>query len=248
MKATGTLIAKSVFPARGRTGASKSRRESFFRWLSILSVVVAAFAASSNASAQHSYGILINGSVRACDADTGISCYINTAALASKDCANFADHEMWYGVVPGGQYWVEVGVSSGTGQAGCVNQAIFWADNRNGGGYHEHYPNLAWALNSTYELDIVQNGTSNCSWDVSFGTVYLGTSNRNCAGTGRYVAAGIETTSVASGMVARGTMSGWQERTCSNTWQSGWDNPALQQNLPVEIDFIGSITYEAIVN
>jgi hypothetical protein len=50
--------------------------------------------------------------------------------------------------------------------------------------------------------------------------VHLSTSTNNCAGSGRYVAAGIEATSNGSNEHVGGFLTDWQRKDSSNTWQS----------------------------
>jgi hypothetical protein len=195
---------------------------------------------SATASAQtHSYGVVINGNVPAGDADRGMAALIATTTLNNVDCSNHVSHEIWYGLVPGAQFWVEVGFASGISQAGCVDKAVFWADNRNGGGYHEHWTGHSWSLGTTYQPWIGQAGGS-CTWSVNFGGINIGTSTNNCPGTGRHLAGGIETTSTASASQVKGFLAGFLRADVTLTWQSGWDGPVLSQNSPPFIQWTDS--------
>jgi hypothetical protein len=197
-------------------------------------VLVAALTASANASAaDHFYGIDWNPNIPGNIANEGIWIQINTNLLNTKDCNNFVDHEMWYGVVAGGDYWVEVGFTSGIGQAGCVDKALFWADNRNGGGYHEHYPGNGWSLDAWYNMEIRRK--TGCSWNVNIGGLTIGTSTSNCTpnNAGRYAAAGIETTS-QFGNGVRGFLSTPQRYSSDSHGFliPGWNGPTFTQDSP----------------
>jgi hypothetical protein len=217
--------------------------------LTVVCVAAAALSASATASAQHSYGVVINSAVPAGDADRGVAANIRTDTLVTANCSNFVDHEVWYGVVSGGGFWVEVGFTSGIKQdGGCANQAVFWADNRNGGGYHEHYPGNAWTLGLTYQ-SWIGAGSSSCSWTVNLGGVLLGTSTSNCPGTGRYLAGGIETTTTAAASKVKGFLGVFLRADSGGTWRNGWDSPGLSGNNPPSIqwtDSSNSVTEEVL--
>jgi hypothetical protein len=182
----------------------------------------------------HWYANLSNTNVSETVAGKGAAIYIYTNSLSS-DGSDFVDHEMWYGVVGGGAYWAEVGVTDGiTSSGNYVNQRVFWADNRNGGGYHEHYPSVGWKLNAWYQDKIVWSGQS-CAWDVYFGGVKLGTSTGNCGGSNRYLAAGIEATSASSNEHVGGYMANWQRKDTSNNWHGDWSGATTSADCPADI-------------
>ena len=188
----------------------------------------------------HWYAILWNTSVSDTDAGRGAAINIDTNSLSS-DASDFVDHEMWYGVVGGGAYWVEVGVTDGITSSGSdVNQHIFWADNRNGGGYHEHYPSVSWQLNAFYQNKVVWSGQS-CAWDVYFGGVKLGTSTNNCAGSNRYLAAGIEATSASTNEHVGGYLESWQRKDNSNNWHGDWSGATTTADCPADINTFSGV-------
>jgi hypothetical protein len=211
--------------------------------LSAVCVAAAALTASANASAQHYYGVLVNWNVGNGDADQGSAVTIDTDVLSTWDCPNFknfVNHEMWYDVVPG-TYWVEVGFKEGIDYYNnCDYDVDFWADKRNGGGYHEHFPGNSWNFDTGYQAVVQQPGqTNNCSWDVWLGGVYLGTSTSNCPGTSRKLAAGLETTAQSNSW-ARGWLWGWQRLDSSRNWWGGWDGAGGSQNNPPNIQWANS--------
>jgi len=184
----------------------------------------------------HWYAILWNPSLSDNLAGRGAAIDIDTTSLTSN-ASNFVDHEMWYGVVGGGGYWVEVGVTDGiTSSGNDVNHHVFWADNRdNGGGYHEHYPNVSWQFDAYYQNKIVWSGQS-CQWDVYFGGVNLGSSTNNCAGANRYLAAGIEATSASTDEHVGGFMADWQRKDNSSNWHSDWSGATVSADCPADIN------------
>src|SRR5579871_1317780 len=192
-------------------------------------VAVAALTVSAGASAQHYYGILQRSNIPAGDADLGISVSLYTDVLNTQDCnGNFVDHEMWYGLNGNGDYWVEAGYTDGSATSGaCEQKAIFWADNRNGGGYHEYYPGNSWSLDTFYTVYVYQSAS--CTWDIYAGNVRIGRSSSNCPGTGRYAGAGIEATT--QGGAVRGYLD-YPQRNNGSGWQNGWDGATLYQNSP----------------
>jgi len=209
----------------------------------------AALTASANASA-HYYGILVSNDIPI-EADWGNSVVIETFEFGSS-CSNFVNHEMWYGVVPGATYWVEVGFKDGlTGSGGCVADADFWADYRNGGGYNEHYPGNSWILGDWYQLMITIDTSNHCNWNVEVGGLVLGTSTSNCPGTGRYVAAGIEATTQGTSESTKGFLTQWEEENTNGTWLNGWDGASLSENSPPYIEFVSgtnNTTLEEVLN
>ena len=211
---------------------------------------IAAVASSASAAAwANSYAEVKNATVPAGDADKGASVTIKTDDLIAT-CAKFVNHEMWYGVVSNGSFWVEVGFTSGFVQGGgCTSPTIFWADNRNGGGYHEHYPGNSWSFGTWYQLWIGQ-GSNTCAWTVNIGSLQLGTSTNNCPGTGRFLSAGIETQSTQSMYLAKGFLSTFLRDDSGGTWRSGWDGPVLFQNNPPRIQWTdpGNSGTEEVLN
>jgi hypothetical protein len=224
------------------------------RWRGMLLVAIvggSAAAAENVAEACHAhtsghyYAILWNTDIGSHEADRGAAVNIDTTSLTS-DSSNFVNHEFWYGVVPGGTYWVEVGVKDGlTFSGSTVNQHIFWADNRHGGGYHEHYPAVSWKLNAYYQNKIIWAGRS-CAWDVYFGGVHLGTSTNQCSGTNRYVAAGIEATTAGTNEKVTGHLESWQRKDNTNAWHNGWAGATGDADCPADINTSSTSTSEVL--
>ena len=184
------------------------------------------------------------------DADHGASVAISTKHLTdATPSSSFVDHEMWYGVNASGSYWVEVGVTDGeTFSGSAVNQHIFWADNRaNGGGYHEHYPNVSWKIGPYYEAKVEWAG--NDSWNVYFGGVHLGTSTHNFyGGTTRALEAGIEAVTAHAGDKVDGYMNNPKRKDANNQWYSGWQTPGIIQDCPGAIRRIDSLTLHEVLH
>jgi hypothetical protein len=196
----------------------------------------AALLTAATASA-HSYGVLINSDIPSA-ANSGGQVELYLSDFVSTSCSDFVNHEFWYGTVAGAEYWVEVGFKDGlTGSGGCVTNADFWADNRpNGGGYHEHYPNNGWSFDTWYTAEITSSGS--CEWSVTLGGANLGTSTANCAGTGRYLAGGIESTNT-SDTFCQGYLYNWKEQPSpsGSAFTSGWSGPGLSENEPPYIEW-----------
>jgi hypothetical protein len=156
---------------------------------------------------------------------------------------------MWYGMNPSASFWVEVGVTTGYedlggGASACGDKAVFWAENKwvpSGTGYHEHYPGTSWSLGVPYTYEISANGTNNCYWNVWAGGSWLGQSQVNCGGTGRYAAAGIEVTNWST-HAASGTTNTWQRRNSAGTWAFGWGSTTQQQDAHMSIIVTGGGT------
>jgi hypothetical protein len=119
---------------------------------------------------------------------------------------------------------------------GTKHRAIFWADNRaNGGGYHEHYPNVSWKLGSYYQVKVVWAG--NNSWNAYFGGVFLGRSAANYyGGTGRCLVAGLESMSAAAIDHVSGHMFGWARKARNDVWYQDWDGKSFYSTCPADID------------
>jgi hypothetical protein len=225
-------------------------RAKFIQALSATCVGAGLLAASPNAFASD-YALYWNPTVASGPADEGAIAEQIVYTLNSG-CNDFVDHEMWYGVVSGGNYWVEVGITSGQTISGCLGGAVFWADNRNGGGYNEHEPGIQWYTGSPYDLAVTENGSGSCSWTVWWGGngwQNVGTSTNNCPGSGRYLVSGIETTSTASSQQVSGETWGWQMESNNGTWQNNWPTMSLVQYTPPYIRWIDSnTTTEEVLN
>jgi hypothetical protein len=198
-----------------------------FRKLLAICAAVAALAGSLSIATANSYGIISKfGPVNAND---GLSVHVRTDVLQSVNCSNFSNHDVWYGLTPDFSFWIESGFTTGSGQAGCNNQKYFWADNRNGGGYHEHYPNVTWTLGLTYQIWIQKTpGSATCSWDINVGTSNQGRSTSNCPGNGRALEAGVETTTTNASSKVKGFGAFHMEKDSFGTWrQDVWEGATL---------------------
>jgi hypothetical protein len=193
---------------------------------------------ASTASAVHYYGVIRNLNVPAGNADQGGYVILTTNTLARSSCSEFINHEFWYGPTPYFSQWVEVGFKDGASQAGCKTRTVFWGEN-NGSGYHFHGKSNSWSLGSRYSATIVQS--INCEWYVYLGGSLMGISQNNCAGTGRSIEAGIESTSQTSGNTADGFTDTWQRYTSGGSWVSGW-NATLYRNSPPDITYPDILT------
>jgi hypothetical protein len=198
--------------------------------LSALCVAGAALTASANASAHYYAGHV--ASVYG-NADDGAFVQLWTNILHST-CTiftqNFVNHEFWY-AFGSGQYWVEVGFKDGETDGGgswphCTTQDVFWADNRNGGGYNEH--ETGWRLATGGWIDFEVQTAGSCTWNVSWDDSVIGTSTNNCPLSGRFLQAGIETTSQTTGS-AQGWQGDWWEQDGSGNWHQQWDNAWICQ-------------------
>jgi hypothetical protein len=209
--------------------------------LSAICALAATLAVSSNASA-HYYAVFITAVTNG-DADDGDFIDIQTDTLHST-CntftKNFVTHEMWYGMDPHMTNWVEVGFLDGADpSAGCQTTVLFWADQRNGGGFHIHYPGNSWSFGDWYSLQISAAGS--CAWNVFAGGAIVGTSTANCPSAGRALEAGIESTSQTTGS-AKGYLTAWWEQNGSGNWQQAWDNAYIEWNGQPFIQWLNNFT------
>lgn len=122
----------------------------------------------------HCYGVQSWGGANG--ADTRITLH---AISGGND---FVNNEMWL-QTSGATYWVEAGVKSDYSFFPADSSVFFWADNRPGGGYSEHYS--VTLTSGDYSKPntltrITRSGTSN--WNVSVNDGYTsltGTSTNN---------------------------------------------------------------------
>jgi hypothetical protein len=184
------------------------------------------------------------------DADHGARLALRTDNLTdSTPSSSFVDHEMWYGVNASGSHWVEVGVTDGETISGtAVNQHVFWADNRGGGGgYHEHYPNVSWKLGPYYQVMVQWAG--NNAWNVYFGTIHLGTSTNNFdGGATRLLEAGIEAVHARSGDHVGGYINHPERKDANDHWYNGWQNPAFLEDCPGDMKRTDSLTTHEVLH
>ena len=146
---------------------------------------------------------------------------------------------MWYGVVGGGSYWVEVGVTSGQTPSGCQGGVVFWADNGNGGGYNEHYPGITSSAGNWFNSAVIEQGVGSCSWNVLWflnSWQNIGTSTGNCPGSGRYLSSGIEDTTQASSQLVQGETQTWERLDSSGTWQVNWPSVTFVNPSPPNVN------------
>lgn len=206
------------------------------------------YCTSGPAANGHYYGIILS-SPPGTDGNRGDQVALYTTELFDNDgCASydFVTHELWYGLDSNANYWIEVGFRSGDTYSGdCVSEVDFWADYRNGGGYHEHYPGNAWNLNEWYNAEIAYANQS-CTWNVYLGGLNLGTSTSNCPGTGRNLQAGIEATNTGLGLYDDGYMDDWYQEGSNNVW-TAWESLKFSCNETCDIGFTsgsGTETHE----
>ncbi len=197
-------------------------------------------ASTARADGTHFYALLVSSSDVQGSADKGANISIDTTALGSETCADFVNHEFWYGTYPGGANWVEVGFKDGTTNAGnCVHRVDFWADRRPDGSYNEHYPNNAWSLNTWYSAEVTNAGS--CTWAVWLGGLQIGTSTSNCPGSGRDLNAGIENDQVGSEFDrASGFLANWNAEGAAGLWFGGWTGQALSTGHAPGIEWTSS--------
>jgi hypothetical protein len=145
-----------------------------------------------------------------------------------NNTTNFADEELWEGTDNSANlsYWVESGMSYGeiNGQA-RGGPFWFWADNRPGGGYNEHYVGAV-ALNTSYETEIGHAGSNN--WWVWETSSHIGTSTSNPPYS-KSMETGIETTSNSYNISGQSFSLGWLDTTLSahNNWQYGSSHSSI---------------------
>jgi hypothetical protein len=222
---------------------------------SAVGIAVAALTASTNAAA-HYYAVVDSGVITTHAADSGMFTFIQTDILHNT-CNilqhDFVNHEMWYNTDTSSQDWVELGFKDGaTNGIDCVSDIIFWADSRPGHGYSEHHYYGSWSMGSWYQMEISGSGLDGCTWNVLIGQPFIniGTSTSNCAGSGRHLFAGLESTSQSSGS-AKGFLFNWEEQDNLGTWaldwgpgRTGWFNPPQPHNQWVA----GSLEEEGVLN
>ena len=147
----------------------------------------------------------------------------------NADSSDFVSHEMWYGVTGDASYWVEVGV-----MAGMAN-GVFWADNRNGGGYNEHF----YDVESDQANGVVVAATSvACTWRWPSTITFSAPRPRTARGPPARSLRELESTSAGSVAHVDGRMQGW---IVSNTGLfSNWSPAAFYATCPADIKFTDS--------
>jgi hypothetical protein len=152
--------------------------------------------------------------VNAISGDLVVNC------LGVNPFTDFVNYETWLdtnlNVDPVGAYWVEEGAKFGIGVTGAAEGfQWFWADNRPGGGYWEHYLGNA-AVNqfTNVSFDWV-SGTGN--WNVYLAGHYVGESVNNGAWAGGSDT-GIETTTASA--LFKGWTRWWRYADPSWTWHN----------------------------
>jgi len=221
-----------------------------------IATIAAAVLTASTARAQcaHYYGILQAGALPT-SAENGGQVDIYTSVLYAASCGNFVNHEFWYSNIDfegANGYWIEVGFKDGlTSGGGCVDDVDFWADNRNGGGYNEHYPGNGWNFNEYYDAEVQWSGSA-CQWNVILGGVHIGTSTSNCLGSGRSLNAGIEQcvgVGVSEYDEARGYLTEWeQQESPGGAWANNWGSGiVLYSSNPPNIEFLSSSETEEVI-
>lgn len=202
-----------------------------------IAAMAAAILTASTAAAQYDYAQLLAYDIPS-NANSGARVAIETDVLSTETCSNHVNHEMWY-LTSGtsSSYWIEVGFKAGdpgAPNASCVTDPTsseFWCDARpNTNSYYNcHFYGYGWNYGNWYLAQIDNIGS--CTWAVSLGGVQLGTSSSNCAGTGRWLQAGIEhyyPNNETDG--AFGFLTQWaeEESPTGGPWISTWDGYFVQ--------------------
>lgn len=126
-------------------------------------------------------------------------------------------NEIWDG--QSNKYWTEAGVTTGQGGNGYDSRSWFWADDRPGYGYYQHYPNVSAAGSGNYRLKIYYVGQN--SWHVLGGNSYsvIGISSAQPVGSTGDVTGGTEYMGAAnSGIRDRGRIQSMQWEGTNGVW------------------------------
>ena len=134
--------------------------------------------------AQASFGPLLPGYIMKGD---GMSIEVDCLQVPDPNQA-FVTAETWVATNGSTDNWVEAGLSFGAPNGGTI--VTFWADQRPGGGYHEHPGGAGSGSRLAYYGERIQQATSS-TWNVQIG-VLNGVSTAN-PGPSIYIGAGSET-------------------------------------------------------
>jgi hypothetical protein len=177
------------------------------------------YCGSGPASNGHWYSIIV-GQGSGETAAQGEFVSTNLLAMANPSgSSGFVDHEMWYGLDTSASTWVEVGVLEGltTSDGITTTPSVFWADQNcdSSSCFHQHIVSGTVTLGDWYGEEITGG---DCTWTVKFGGNTIGTSVDNCAGSGRWLAAGIESMVTGTGTSDVGATTFWLQENNSSTW------------------------------
>jgi hypothetical protein len=196
------------------------------RWYAILGILAVlvvgsistapqAYAAPTCTLSTHCYDLVRVGPTSGSSGFYGAYGYIHAACLSNSNAPfDFTTDETWLSF-PTGNYWVEAGLAYGDPFYG---KYFYWADQRPGGGYHEHDDPTDLPDNTTpYYFDISYIGSGN--YDVLIGPM-SGTST----GWSSPIANRIDTGTEASGGAVSvwGSSSGLGYYTLANAAHNYW--------------------------
>ncbi|MGZ5232116.1 MAG: hypothetical protein ACXWC3_19015 [Burkholderiales bacterium] len=137
----------------------------------------------------------------------------------SYACTETAYSTFWEGTDNADfSYWIEDGLHVGVHYDGTCGNGVqfYWADNRPGGGYHEHYPGGSVGFGTNYAFKIFFDGGS--TWEVDRNGNVLGYSTSNpCCSTA--IQAGGE--SHTDDLAETGEASGLQ-KFIGSSWSYNW--------------------------
>jgi hypothetical protein len=152
--------------------------------------------------------------------NSGAIAFLDTSRLSiSNACTQMAVSTFWEGTDNSGPiYWIENGIHVGVHNNGTCGNGVqfYWADNRPGLGYNEHYPGGAVGFGVNYSFKIVFDGGT--TWEVDRNGTNIGFSNSNpCCSTA--IAAGVE--SHQDTVTVNGEASGLQKQI-GTSWSYHW--------------------------
>lgn len=205
-----------------------------------LAVAVAVFAAAAAvtgfmpAAVSASCGSDCHGVTRWFPApeNTAEIAYLTTSSLSgiTDYCAQTGYSTTWEGTNNDADFntWVEEGIHRGLHYNGsCSNQGLqfYWADQRPGLGYAEHYPGGTVDLGTRYAFKIEYFGGATDEWDVyRDGTLINDSTSNPCCSLG--MQAGAEGHSVGSSFIEGGEADGFQKEIVGN-WSYHWGGAAV---------------------
>lgn len=147
--------------------------------------------------------------------------------MGAPTSSNFVTEEMWLFTDDSfSSYWVETGMAYGAPQGST--RYWFWADNRPGGGYHEHDLSIPITLGTTYDDYITWAG--NDSWQVRRGSSVLGVSTAN-PGPSHAGNAGEELTA-NSGAGSAITHFLFKRTSSGGVWTDSWPGASIWTDDP----------------
>lgn len=171
--------------------------------------------------ANHCYGIVEWDNIRV---NGGLTYLTENCMNVPRPDTDFVDNEMW--VDFSSNTWTEAGENYGV--ANGANKRFFWADQRPGNDYHEHYASYGPNTGQVYGDQIRWAGYPQ-AWDVSVGG-FNGTSTGQ-PGPATHLQAGLETTDHNSSESAFQSGLAWYS-TPDNAKHSPWGNSTYRYITP----------------